>query len=98
MPLYPCNFSFLVSFQPTSCHSISYHACLPLPAARTEIDWFPGKNLTVRVVKRKAKKGGKNAKMVTKTEPCDSFFNFFSPPVIPTEDDEMDEEEVRDRM
>ena len=50
----------------------------------------------MRVIKRKAKKGGKGAKMVTKTEPCDSFFNFFAPPAVPTEDDEMDEEEVRD--
>lgn len=65
-----------------------------LSPCRTEIDWFPGKNLTVRIMKKKPKKGSKSTKVVTKTEPCDSFFNFFAPPSVPTEDEELEEEDV----
>lgn len=61
---------------------------------RTDIEWFPGKNLTVKILKKKPKKGAKNTKPITKTEPCDSFFNFFSPPAVPTEEEELEEEEV----
>ena len=45
----------------------------------TEIDWLPGKNLCVKVLRKKPKKGVKNAKPITKTERCESFFNFFPP-------------------
>eukprot|EP00976_Prorocentrum_cordatum_P023144 472104-Prorocentrum_minimum.AAC.2 len=53
-------------------------------AEGTEIKWKAGKNVTVKVMKKKPKKGGKNAKPITKTEPCESFFNFFSPPQVST--------------
>jgi nucleosome assembly protein 1-like 1 len=36
--------------------------------------------------------GAKNAKPVTKTEQCESFFNFFSPPRVPEDDKELNEE------
>ena len=49
----------------------------------TEIDWLPGKNLCVKVLRKKPKKGVKNAKPITKTERCESFFNFFSPRRFP---------------
>lgn len=42
-------------------------------------------------MKKKAKpgRGGKgNAKPITKTEPVDSFFSFFSPPEVPDDDDD----------
>lgn len=45
------------------------------------IDWLPGKNVTVKVLKKKPKKGS-TAKPQTKTEQVDSFFNFFSPPQV----------------
>jgi len=61
-------------------------------AIGTEIDWYPGKNLTQKLMKKKPKKGAKNAKPVTKTEQCESFFNFFSPPQVPEDDEELDEE------
>ncbi|KAG8064871.1 hypothetical protein GUJ93_ZPchr0004g38700 [Zizania palustris] len=35
---------------------------------RTEIEWYPGKNMTQRILKKKPKKGSKNAKPITKTE------------------------------
>ncbi|KAJ0988015.1 hypothetical protein J5N97_006371 [Dioscorea zingiberensis] len=61
-------------------------------AIGTEIEWYPGKCLTQKVLKKKPKKGSKNAKPITKTEGCESFFNFFSPPQVPEEDEDIDEE------
>ena len=63
-----------------------------------DIDWKPGKNLTVKVLRKKPKPGAKNQKPITKTEPCESFFTFFYPPEVPDEDDQgnMTEEEVEE--
>ncbi|CAL0325529.1 unnamed protein product [Lupinus luteus] len=61
-------------------------------AIGTEIQWLPGKCLTQKVLKKKPKKGSKNAKPITKTENCESFFNFFSPPEVPEDDEDIDEE------
>lgn len=61
-------------------------------AIGTEIEWYPGKSLTQKVLKKKPKKGSKNAKPITKTENCDSFFNFFNPPQVPEDDDDIDED------
>ncbi|KAL9250996.1 hypothetical protein AKJ16_DCAP14981 [Drosera capensis] len=70
-------------------------------AIGTEIDWYPGKCLTQKLLKKKPKKGSKNAKPITKIEKCESFFNFFSPPVIPEEDEDLDDEaaeELQNKM
>ncbi|KAF8393614.1 hypothetical protein HHK36_021858 [Tetracentron sinense] len=61
-------------------------------AIGTEIEWYPGKSLTQKLLKKKPRKGSKNAKPVTKTENCESFFNFFSPPQVPDDEDDIDEE------
>ncbi|PIA64305.1 hypothetical protein AQUCO_00100053v1 [Aquilegia coerulea] len=61
-------------------------------AIGTEIEWLPGKSLTQKVLKKKPKKGSKNAKPITKTEDCESFFNFFNPPQVPEDDADIDEE------
>ncbi|XP_058228275.1 nucleosome assembly protein 1;4-like [Rhododendron vialii] len=61
-------------------------------AIGTEIEWYPGKSLTQKILKKKPKKGSKNAKPITKTENCESFFNFFSPPQVPENDDDIDED------
>uniref|UniRef100_A0ACD5T7Z1 Uncharacterized protein n=1 Tax=Avena sativa TaxID=4498 RepID=A0ACD5T7Z1_AVESA len=61
-------------------------------AIGTEIEWYPGKCLTQKVLKKKPKKGSKNAKPITKIENCESFFNFFSPPQVPDDDEEIDED------
>ncbi|XP_047945796.1 nucleosome assembly protein 1;3-like [Salvia hispanica] len=61
-------------------------------AIGTEIEWLPGKCLTQKILKKKPKKGSKNTKPITKTEQCESFFNFFSPPQVPDDDDDIDEE------
>ena len=57
----------------------------------TKPNWFPGKDLTVHLVKKTQRartRGGRNkrasgaSRIVTVEEPCPSFFNFFSPPDI----------------
>jgi nucleosome assembly protein 1-like 1 len=60
----------------------------------TEIEWYPGKNVTQKVLKKKPKKGSKNAKPITKIEDCESFFNFFSPPEVPDDEEDIDEDAV----
>lgn len=61
---------------------------------RTDIEWYPGKCLTQKILKKKPRKGSKNAKTITKTEDCESFFNFFSPPEVPEDDEDVDDEVV----
>jgi len=65
-------------------------------ATGCKIDWKLGKNLTVKQVKKKVKgKGkGKPGKVITVDEPTDSFFNFFSPPVL--NDDTENPDEIAD--
>ncbi|GLT73254.1 hypothetical protein SLA2020_451260 [Shorea laevis] len=70
-------------------------------AIGTEIEWLPGKSLTQKILKKKPRKGSKNAKPITKTENCESFFNFFNPPEVPEDDEDIDEdtaEELQNQM
>ncbi len=61
----------------TKTYAMSEDSFDDFPEARgCEINWKQGKNLTVRVFRKKAK----NGRVLMKTEPADSFFNFFSPP------------------
>ncbi|XP_008805780.2 nucleosome assembly protein 1;1-like [Phoenix dactylifera] len=61
-------------------------------AIGTQIEWLPGMCLTQKLMKKKPKKGSKNAKPITKTEDCESFFNFFNPPQVPDDDEDIDED------
>ncbi|KNA18311.1 hypothetical protein SOVF_072070 [Spinacia oleracea] len=61
-------------------------------AIGTDIEWLSGKCLTQKILKKKPKKGSKNAKPITKTESCESFFNFFNPPQVPEDDADLDED------
>ncbi|KAI5862836.1 nucleosome assembly protein [Durotheca rogersii] len=55
------------------------------------IDWKEGKDLTVRIESKKQRnKNTKQTRIVKKTVPTESFFNFFSPPKAPTDDDDND--------
>ncbi|KAK5942009.1 histone chaperone [Knufia obscura] len=55
-----------------------------------KIDWKAGKDLTVRVESKKQRnKNTKQTRVVKKTVPTESFFNFFSPPAAPGEDDDV---------
>ncbi|KAL9157034.1 hypothetical protein ABFS82_09G118800 [Erythranthe guttata] len=65
-------------------------------AIGTQIEWYPGKCLTQKVLKKKPKKGAKNAKPIIKTEKCESFFNFFSPPEVPDDEADIDEDEAEE--
>jgi nucleosome assembly protein 1-like 1 len=69
-------------------------------ATGTPIDWAQGKNVTVKIKKKKQRnKKGSGTRTVVKEEPCESFFNFFSPPSIPNpEEEELDEEEMEHRQ
>jgi nucleosome assembly protein 1-like 1 len=55
----------------------------------TPIEWKDGQNLceVTKKVKQRAK-GSKETRVVSRTEPCDSFFQFFTPVEMPSEDDE----------
>lgn len=68
----------------------------PIGAEGFDITWKQGKNLTVKL--KKKKKAGKKGPAITKTEPCETFFNWFSPPKIPDEEDceDMDEQAQED--
>ena len=62
------------------------------------IDWISHEqNVTVNVEQKKQRnKNTKQVRTVERMTPCESFFNFFDPPVAPTEDEnkaEEDEEE-----
>ena len=58
-----------------------------------EIDWCKGQNVTVKTIKKKQKhKGRGTTRTITKTVQNDSFFNFFTPPTVPEEESEMDED------
>ncbi len=52
----------------------------------TKIDWLSGKNVTVKLIKKKLKSKNKKVppKVVTKEEKQDSFFNFFDTPKVET--------------
>ena len=69
-------------------------------ATGTTIEWSPGKNVTVKIKKKKQRnKKGSGTRTVVKEEPCESFFNFFSPPSIPNpEEEQLDEDEMEQRQ
>ncbi|KAK2598983.1 histone chaperone [Conoideocrella luteorostrata] len=61
------------------------------------IEWYPSKDLTVRVeAKKQRNKNTNQTRIVKKTVPTESFFNFFSPPQTPSDDDAEDEDAVGD--
>ncbi|XP_018469796.1 nucleosome assembly protein 1;1 [Raphanus sativus] len=78
-----------------SYHMIDEDDPLLEKAIGTDIDWYPGKCLTQKILKKKPKKGS-NAKPITKMEDCESFFNFFNPPQVPEEDEDIDEDSAEE--
>jgi len=66
-----------------------------------KIDWKEGRNLTVIVEQKKQRnKNTKQIRIIKKTVATESFFNFFSPPKPPADEDEQDgaEEDIEDRL
>ncbi|KAJ8564410.1 hypothetical protein K7X08_000870 [Anisodus acutangulus] len=73
-------------------HMISEDEHILENAIGTEIEWFPGKTVTQKILKKKPKKGSNDTKLIIKTEECESFFHFFDPPQLPEDAEEIDEE------
>ncbi|KAL8972584.1 MAG: hypothetical protein Q9183_000477 [Haloplaca sp. 2 TL-2023] len=64
-----------------------------------KIDWRMDKDLTVRVESKKQRnKNTKQTRVVKKTVPTESFFNFFDPPKAPSVDDEDVGDDVEERL
>ncbi|TDZ28278.1 putative nucleosome assembly protein [Colletotrichum spinosum] len=64
-----------------------------------KIDWKDGKDLTVRIESKKQRnKNTKQTRIVKKTVPTESFFNFFSPPQAPTEEDDDAASDIEERL
>merc|ERR1712168_941607 len=58
-----------------------------------QIDWKKGKNITQKQVKKKQKhKGRGQTRIITKMVKTDSFFNFFDPPEMPEDEDDLVQE------
>jgi len=58
-----------------------------------QIDWKKGKNVTQKQIKKKQKhKGRGQTRIVTKMVQNDSFFNFFDPPEMPENEEDLDDE------
>ncbi|TDL15139.1 NAP-domain-containing protein [Rickenella mellea] len=56
-------------------------------AVGTEIRWLEGMDLTKEYeVKKQRNKNTNRTRLVRKAQPTDSFFNFFAPPVMPSDD------------
>ncbi|KAH8887479.1 NAP-domain-containing protein [Thozetella sp. PMI_491] len=80
-------------------------------AEGSKIEWKPGQDLTVRVEQKKQRNkselligilGGpgdtKQTRIVKKTVPTESFFNFFSPPKAPEDDNEDAASDIEERL
>ncbi|KAI0988515.1 hypothetical protein GJ496_004468 [Pomphorhynchus laevis] len=68
--------------------------------AGCEIQWYPGKNVTEKTVRRqRVNKSNGKLNFIMKTIPRDSFFHFFSPPSAgPTSDAGEDTTELEDLL
>ncbi|KAL9602616.1 MAG: hypothetical protein Q9219_001760 [cf. Caloplaca sp. 3 TL-2023] len=64
-----------------------------------KINWRSDRDLTVRVESKKQRnKNTKQTRVVKKTVPTESFFNFFDPPRAPNEGDEDGASDVEERL
>ncbi|CAH0485052.1 unnamed protein product [Peronospora farinosa] len=66
----------------------------------TVIEWKEGQNLceVTKKVKQRAKGGKGESRVVSRTEPCESFFQFFTPVEMPSEEDDEDSEMIIRQM
>ncbi|KAJ3091963.1 hypothetical protein HK102_012123 [Quaeritorhiza haematococci] len=62
-----------------------------------KITWKEGKNLSVTVeIKKQRHKGTNKTRTVKKEVPAETFFQFFTPPKAPADDEDADEEELQE--
>ncbi|KAF9577317.1 hypothetical protein BGW38_007536 [Lunasporangiospora selenospora] len=63
-------------------------------AEGTKIEWKEDKDLSVTVeTKKQRHKGTNKTRVVKKTVPAETFFSFFTPPVAPEDEDDIDDED-----
>ncbi|KAK4057310.1 histone chaperone [Microbotryomycetes sp. JL221] len=68
-------------------------------AVGTKIDWVEGKDLTVKIeTKKQRNKNTNQTRIVKKVVPTDSFFNFFSPPKLPEDDEEEVDDDIDEKL
>ncbi|XP_068169952.1 nucleosome assembly protein 1-like 4a isoform X1 [Antennarius striatus] len=78
--------------EPEASEPFSFEGPEIIDCEGCQIDWHKGKDVTVKIIKKKQKhKGRGTVRTVTKQVPNDSFFNFFNP-VKASPDEDMDEE------
>ena len=64
-----------------------------------KIDWKAGKDLTTKVESKKQRnKNTKQTRVIKKTVPTDSFFNFFNPPKAPEGEDDDAASDIEERL
>ncbi|KAI0157480.1 hypothetical protein GGR57DRAFT_491263 [Xylariaceae sp. FL1272] len=64
-----------------------------------KINWKESQDLTVRIESKKQRnKNTKQTRIVKKTVPTESFFNFFAPPKAPADDDEDAASDIEERL
>ncbi|TKX25888.1 putative nucleosome assembly protein [Elsinoe australis] len=64
-----------------------------------KVEWKPGKDLTVKVESKKQRnKNTKQTRIVKKTIPTPSFFDFFNPAKPPADDDEEIDEDIEAKL
>lgn len=84
--LFDANPFFKNSILTKTYHMVGDDEPILEKAIGTDIEWYPGKCLTQKILKKRQKKGLKNAKPEIRIEDCESFFNFFKPPQVPEDD------------
>lgn len=90
--------TYEVKAEVNSEHPFSFEGPEVVKSTGCKINWKKGKNVTVKVTKKKQKhKGHGQSRVLSKQVNVDSFFNFFSPPEAPTGDEEG-EPEVLDKL
>ncbi|KAF7717862.1 Nucleosome assembly family protein [Penicillium ucsense] len=68
-------------------------------AEGSKIDWKDDKDLTMRLESKKQRnKNTKQTRIVKISVPTESFFNFFSPPQPPVDDDESVASDIEERL
>eukprot|EP00258_Populus_trichocarpa_P036696 XP_024452715.1 nucleosome assembly protein 1;2-like isoform X1 [Populus trichocarpa] len=96
----PCPY-FKNSVLTKTCHIIDESDPILSQAIGSEIEWYPEKCLTTKVVKRKQRMVSKKTKTTMTIKNCESFFTFFNPPQIPENEDDLDDDdydELQDRL
>lgn len=88
--------SYTLRTGPDEHEPLAYEGPEIIKSEGCTIDWKKGKNVTVKLVKKRQKhKNRGTIRVVTKEVQTDSFFNFFTPPTVPEDAEVEDNEEMR---